>query len=206
VHQRLLAYIIYGGAALLAPLLAFGHNSECLQAKLEVIEDRVHLDIIADYGMNPLIKDEASAKQALHEALRVKVQGEMKALTDLAPLDITWRYHYDPQSPLLPSAEDTEHQLLGAHWSWPCTESSISFAVADNAKQQVMLWQPQPDKPARWVMLLAGDSSPPLSLPAASSSAAAFSYLAILAVVILALLGFCYQKVFRKPVLVVLPS
>lgn len=165
-----LAFYLYGGAVLLAPLLAYAHSTECLQARLEVIGGNVHLDIIADYGMNPVIRDEASARLALHEALRVKMNDQLKPLTDLAPLDITWRYQYDPQSPLLPSVEDTEHQLLGAHWKWPCTEAVLSLAVEESSRHQVLLWQPQAHEPARWVMLLAGDASPVLQVPQVASS------------------------------------
>jgi len=47
------------------PLSALGHGAEFLSAKLTLLpEAEVLLEVTADYGGNPLIADEAAAKQA----------------------------------------------------------------------------------------------------------------------------------------------
>ena len=160
-RARSLTRLIAGGAIVL-PLFASAHGTEFLDARLEVAAGgQVKLCIIADYGGNPMIADEAEARRALQEALRVRLNGNTLPLESLV---ISARAAPDPQSPMPRGPEDLTqpHQLLAATWAWQGRSDTIQFVVPRSNQQTVLLWMP--GTPAQWTMLIPGDEGPVIRL------------------------------------------
>ena len=165
---RFIARLFTGGAAAL-PLLAQAHDGEFLQARFEARHGVLHLQIIADYGGNPMIADEAEARRVLADALRIEV-GESKIqhrLDELAPLTIKPRAARDTQSPMPHTENDPEHphQLLAASWRWSAPDGEVRFFVPETSRQTVLFWVHEPGaSPARWTMLVSGDRTPTIAV------------------------------------------
>ncbi len=164
---RLLRFIVQliAGVASALPLLVYGHGGEFLEARLETQGGMVNLRIVAQYGDNPMIADEAEARQVLADALRIEV-GTARTnhrLDELTPLVMAPRAARDPESPMPPSTDDHAHSdnLLEACWTWAATEEDVSFFVPETSRQVVLFWMPTPgEKSPRWSMLVPGDRTP----------------------------------------------
>lgn len=164
---RLLRFIVQliAGVASALPLLVHGHGGEFLEARLEAQGGMVNLRIVAQYGDNPMIADEAGARKALADALRIEV-GTARTnhrLDELTPLVMAPRAARDPESPMPPSTDDHAHseKLLEASWNWAATEEDVSFFVPETSNQVVLFWMPSPgEKSPRWSMLVPGDRTP----------------------------------------------
>lgn len=147
------------------PLLLYGHGGEFLEARLETQGGTVNLRIVAQYGDNPMIADEAEARKVLADALRIEV-GNAKTnlrLNELTPLVMAPRAARDPGSPMPSSPDDQAHsdKLLEASWNWAATEENVSFLVPETSNQVVLFWMPTPgEKSPRWSMLVPGDRTP----------------------------------------------
>ncbi len=161
---RLIFQLIAGVASSL-PLFVYGHGGEFLEARLEAKDGMVNLWIVAQYGDNPMIADEAEARKVLADALRIEV-GTARTnhrLEDLTPLVMAPRAASDPESPMPPSTDDHAHseKLLEASWNWAATEEDVSFFVPETSGQVVLFWMPTPgEKSPRWSMLVPGDRTP----------------------------------------------
>lgn len=147
------------------PLLLYGHGGEFLEARLETQGGTVNLRIVAQYGDNPMIADEAEARKVLADALRIGVGSEKTnlRLDELAPLVMAPRGARDPGSPMPTSPDDPAHsdKLLEASWNWAATEENVSFLVPETSNQVVLFWMPTPgEKSPRWSMLAPGDQTP----------------------------------------------
>jgi hypothetical protein len=132
---------------------------EFLVAKLETGPGEVRLEITADYGANPMISDESDAKRAIRTVLRV---GE-KALEDLAPMSIEHRRAWDPAMPAY--QEGSNHELLTGVWQWKGCPPEVGFNVPSGSPNDVLLWttaEHLAGKGAKWMMLIAGDKTPPI--------------------------------------------
>lgn len=150
---------------LFSPLFVFGHACEFLVAKLEVKPDRVILEITADYGGNPLIPDEATARDAVKNIFEVYLGGQVRRLEDLEPLRFEFRTQWDPETPasFAPPPNGQDHQLLTGIWNWPPHTDFITLAVPKKNLHDALLWtkdEKLPGKDARWMLLIEGDKTP----------------------------------------------
>jgi hypothetical protein len=164
-------FILAAGGAILAPLCVFGHGAEFLSAKLTLLpEAEVLLEITADYGGNPLIADEAVAKEALMDPVRLMRGESLVPLAELSAASITqhdnWA-EFAPASYLPSDAETQAHTLITAAWRWRSSEPEIVFEMPKGKLHDVLLWtrdQTNPDAPPKWMLLLAGDRSKAISI------------------------------------------
>jgi len=164
---RLLRFIIQliAGVASSLPLLLYGHGGEFLEARLEAQDGTLNLRIVAQYGDNPMIADEAEARKVLADAVRIEVgtAGKNQRLDELTPLVMAPRAARDTGSPMPKTAEDSSHsdKLLEASWTWPATEENVNFLVPETSGQVVLFWIPAPgEKTPRWSLLIPGDRTP----------------------------------------------
>jgi hypothetical protein len=164
-------FILAAGGAILAPLCVFGHGAEFLSAKLTLLpEAEVLLEITADYGGNPLIADEAVAKEALMDPVRLLRGESLVPLAELSAASITqhdnWA-EFAPASYLPSDAETQAHTLITAAWRWRSSEPEIVFEMPKGKLHDVLLWtrdQTNPDAPPKWMLLLAGDRSKAIAI------------------------------------------
>jgi hypothetical protein len=173
MSRRSLILFILAGGAVMAPLFAFGHACEFLVARLELNGDALHLEITADYGGNPLIADEAAAREALQKILQVRSRGQGRTLEELAPLKFERRAEWDPLAPtaFAPAPDGQPHQLLTALWQWRADVGELSLAVPKGNLHDVLLWtrdEHLPGKQAQWMMLIEGENTPPIFIPRSS--------------------------------------
>jgi hypothetical protein len=164
-------FILAAGGAILAPLCVFGHGAEFLSAKLTLLpEAEVLLEITADYGGNPLIADEAVAKEALMDPVRLLRGESLVPLAELSAASITQHDNWAEFAPALylPSDAETQaHTLITAAWRWRSSEPEIVFEMPKGKLHDVLLWtrdQTNPDAPPKWMLLLAGDRSKAISI------------------------------------------
>jgi hypothetical protein len=142
-----------------------------LSAKLTLLpEAEVLLEITADYGGNPLIADEAVAKEALMDPVRLMRGESLVPLAELSAASITqhdnWA-EFAPASYLPSDAETQAHTLITAAWRWRSSEPEIVFEMPKGKLHDVLLWtrdQTNPDAPPKWMLLLAGDRSKAISI------------------------------------------
>lgn len=169
---------LLAGGAIMAPLLAFGHACEYLVAKLEVRPGAVRLEITADYGSNPMLPDEDAARIAIQRILEVRGngQGQSAPLGDLAPLVFERRQQWDPATPasFSPPPDGRQHELLHAVWNWQPAGSEIVLGVPKGCPNDVLLWTTAdhlPGKQVQWMLLIEGESTPPIALSNGSGMA-----------------------------------
>ncbi len=173
---RAITWIIAGGAWLL-PLIASGHGNEFLLAKLTLPDDgSVALEITADYSANPMLANEEEARAALQQALAVVVGDQVRRLNDLQPIRFENRTKFDPSCPLPvdPLSDSQTHMLLTALWSWKPDSPTFSFESPKENSISTLLWRVdlhKPDAKPGWVIMIAGDRSPLITLPPAPGSA-----------------------------------
>ncbi|MFN0080733.1 MAG: hypothetical protein ACKVY0_30050 [Prosthecobacter sp.] len=151
---------------LAAPLCVFGHGAEFLSAKLTLLPDaEVLLEVTADYGGNPLIADEAIAKEALIDPVRLRRNESLVPLAALSDVNITQHDNWAEFAPAAYLPADTEaqpHTLITAAWRWRSESPEIVFEMTKGKLHDVLLWtrdQTNPDAPPKWMLLLAGDRS-----------------------------------------------
>jgi hypothetical protein len=167
--ERLLQFLVIGGATL-APLFAWGHGADCVQAKLSLEGREVVLSMVADYGVNPLIADEAEARQVLASCLEFQQGDRMLPLRELGAPQYQADARFDPASPMPPMPGDDGHKLVGCVYRWSATSESLRFHVPKGSIHNVLLWKMDQGE-ARWTMLLGDESSPVLHvLPQPMSS------------------------------------
>jgi hypothetical protein len=164
-------FILAAGGAILAPLCVFGHGAEFLSAKLTLLpEAEVLLEVTADYGGNPLIADEAVAKEALIDPVRLRRNESLVPLAELSAASITQHDNWAEFAPASFLPSDTEaqpHTLITAAWRWRSSEPEIVFEMPKGKMHDVLLWtrdQTNPDAPPKWMLLLAGDRSKAISV------------------------------------------
>ncbi|HAL71651.1 MAG TPA: hypothetical protein DCP71_07745, partial [Verrucomicrobiales bacterium] len=173
MSRRSLILFILAGGAVMAPLFAFGHACEFLVARLELNGDALHLEITADYGGNPLIADEAAAREALQKILQVRSRGQGRTLEELAPLKFERRAEWDPLAPtaFAPAPDGQPHQLLTALWQWRAGVGELSPPPPQGHPPPVLLWTrgwSPPGTPAPLGVFIRGGNPPPLFLPRSS--------------------------------------
>ena len=186
------------------PLLASGHGSEMMQARFGCdAAGTITLEMTADYGGSPMLKDKEDARTALPDILRIEADGKLFKLADLAPLAFEDRDQFDPSSPMPQGPEDAgvRHQLLTAVWRWPCTAESLRFTVPKGCVHDTLFWKPETGGQPKWSMLLAGDFTPAISVPHArfSASLAVAALLFVLLLVAFARRAFVGGKSARPP-------
>lgn len=158
--------ILAAGGAVLAPLCAFGHGAEFLSAKLTLLPDaEVQLEITADYGGNPLIADEAAAKESLLDPIRLRSGDTLVLLSKIAAASISQHSNWAEFAPASYLPSDTEsqtHSLITASWRWRSETPEIVFEMPEGKLHDVLLWthdETNPAAPPKWMLLLAGDKS-----------------------------------------------
>ncbi len=151
---------------LTTPLCAFGHGAEFLSAKLTLLPDaEVLLEVTADFGGNPLIADEAVAREALIDPVRLRRHETLVPLAELSAVSITQHDNWAEFAPAAYLPSDTEaqaHTLITAAWRWRSESPEIVFEMPKGKLHDVLLWtrdQTHPDAPPKWMLLLAGDRS-----------------------------------------------
>ncbi len=153
---------------LFTPHHLWGHGCEFLSARLSLLENnsRIALQITADFSSNPLLADEAAARQALQEVLRIEHDGKTKRLSELAPLDIQPISEWKDALPasLVPPPDGQPHQLLTAHWSWQPDVEELRFSVPQGCIHDVLLWQQEPGAEVKSTLLITGDVSPAITI------------------------------------------
>jgi hypothetical protein len=168
-------HIVLAGAAVALPLSAFAHGSEFILAKMSALADGgVQLEVTADYGDNPMITSEGEAREAASSALRVKINGTARRLTECGDFLIEKRAQLDPTAPLPrdPLNEGKPHQLITAVWRSTGSDGEVSFEVPPENTQPVLLWKVEPGtaaKEVRWMMLVAGETSPAVTITRAAA-------------------------------------
>jgi hypothetical protein len=163
--------ILHSSFVILAPAGTFGHGAEFLSAKLTLLpEAEVRLEITADFGGNPLIADEAAARSALVDPVRLRVGDHLVALSDVAGASLSQHQNwaeFAPASYLPSDTEGQEHQLITAAWRWRSKTPEIIFEMPKGRMHDVLLWtrdETNPDAPPKWMLLLAGDKSKAISV------------------------------------------
>ena len=163
--RRVASVLITAGAAIALPLSVCGHGSEFLLAKVQLMKDTSLLvEITADYGENPMLSTEDEARAALKDALSVRAGNSVRPLNDVALVQFEKRAQQDPTAPL-------PRDPLAASWRWKPAEDSVCFEVPQATAQTLIMWvmdQNQPAPVTKWRMLIAGDVTPPFSLPRAA--------------------------------------
>ncbi len=142
-----------------------------MSAKLTLLPNaEVLLEITADYGSNPLIMDEAAALDALADPVRLRQSETLVPLTNLGKATITQHYNwaeYAPAAYLPAGTEGEAHTLVTSAWQWHSAEPEIVFEMQKGKLHDVLLWThdaTQPEAPPKWMLLLAGDRSRPISI------------------------------------------
>ena len=155
--------------ALAMPASSFGHATEFILAKVTPHPGGLDVEVTADYGGNPMLTNEAEAREVLSHLLRVRTGNEDASLTSVATPRFEERTTFDPTTPIPLDAEGESHphQLLWAGWSWKCRPGKIAFEVEKDAGQTVILWTPSetPGGKTHWVFLMPGELSPQLVIP-----------------------------------------
>lgn len=169
ILRPLICMLITG--AFLAPGGAMGHGAEFLSAKLTLLPDaEVLLEVTADYGSNPLIADESTAREALLDPVRVRGNEALTPLSDLAAASLTQHQNWAEYAPAsyLPSDTETQpHTLITAAWRWQSETPEIVFEMPKGKLHDVLLWTKdanRPDAAPKWMLLLAGDRSKAISV------------------------------------------
>ncbi|MEZ5386170.1 MAG: hypothetical protein R3F13_11710 [Prosthecobacter sp.] len=163
--------ILAAGGAVLAPLCALGHGAEFLSAKLTLLSDaEVRLDVTADFGSNPLIADEATARDALSDPVRLQDDGKLVQLSQFTTATYSSHQNWAEFAPASYLPSDTEgqpHQLITASWQWRSKTPEIVFEMPKEQIHDVLLWtrdETDPAAPPKWMLLLAGDRSKAISV------------------------------------------
>lgn len=166
LRHSVITIILAAGGAVLAPLCAFGHGVEFLSARLTLLpEAEVLLEVTADYGSNPMLTDEAAARAALVDPVRLRQDDVLVPLATLSASVVSenddWE-QYAPASYLPPDTSTETHQLLTAAWRWRSETPEIVFEMPKGKLHDVLLWTRDarnPDAPPKWMLLLGGDRS-----------------------------------------------
>ncbi len=202
--RRLPSFFVHliAGGAIAAPSAVSGHGSEFFQAKLALPrQGGAVLEIVADYGQNPMIENEDAAKKALPECLRLRASGNSLSLAELGELTFERRDQWPAGSPLSAATADpsARHELLALACRFKPEAQSIQFENPKGNLHDVLLWiseessQPAAAKDSqgpKWAMLLGGDLSPEIHLPSGKKT---FPLLAT-ATVTISLLALCLLK------------
>ena len=158
--------ILISAFVILAPASAMGHGAEFLSAKLTLLPDaEVRLEVTADYGGNPLISDEAAAKEALLDPIQLRSGNTLVPLSKITPASVTKHDNWVEFAPAsyLPSDTETQpHALITSAWRWRSALPEIVFEMPKGKLHDVLLWthdENNPDAPPKWMLLLAGDRS-----------------------------------------------
>ncbi len=169
--NRVIRFVARGAIAL--PLFAFGHGTEMLDARFEFDSNgALLLQVTSDYSGNPMLADEAEARAALQDALRIEFEGSTHKLSELAPMKLELRDQPDPDSPMprAPVDPSLKHQLVTATWNWQPRTKSVQFFVPKESNQTVLFWLNEPGvKDHRWSMMISGDRTPVITVPSQPS-------------------------------------
>lgn len=171
-----------------------------LVVRMDVTPPKIRLEIVAEYGENSQLKDEKAAGEAIHKSFLVQQGGKFSQLFQLAPLKMVKRKSWDSAGPdLYPSSPDGQPpQLLAGVWEWRPPEDTLKLHVPKEPQQDVLLWTLEKNPPAKqpkWLMLIAGDTSPEITV-----GGAAYRWDLIIRVgfVFLVLLGWSLMKMQKR--------
>lgn len=179
IRRGLLVPLLAAAAVALCPDSANAHLADFILAKVTAEKGRVDVELTADCSGGSMIASEAEAREVLGKVLRVRANGGSRELGALAPLQFERRTQIDPAAPVPrdPGDDARPHRLLSATWSWAGEGKTVAFEVpADAGGQSVILWTPaaKEGEQPRWVMLLSGDVSPEIAIPARPVGTIAF--------------------------------
>jgi hypothetical protein len=163
--------VLVTGLALPAPS-AFAHGNQFLCARVTIGADgHVALELTADHGDNPNIADAAQARQVLRECLQIGIGDQRLPLEHFAPLRFVEREQYSADSPTPPATDPGPHRLVVASWQTRLPGQRLVFVAKERTPLDVVLWRAdqRPALQSRWVLLIAGDTSPTFDTTAATS-------------------------------------
>jgi hypothetical protein len=169
---RAIAALVGFLIALTAP--AYPHAGEFILAKFIQGKGSIRVELTIDCTGHPLIRSEAEAHQALSKSLILHAGGRVRPLGEIAPFRYERRTAIDPETPIPKDTHDTDrpHQIVTAHWQTELPAGTITLQNAADSGQSMILWNP-PDTPGeqpRWIMLVPGDTSPPITIQPAPPS------------------------------------
>ncbi|MBL9115487.1 MAG: hypothetical protein JNJ83_10820 [Verrucomicrobiaceae bacterium] len=148
------------------------HSSEFIGAKLTTGPGRqLTVEITADYGENPMITSLNEARTSILANLEVQTEAGFVPLDMLAPIELAKHTQPDRSSPLPTDPSDKAHQLLRGTWKWqpPHGQKAVRFRVPEDVVHSTIFWlndESLPQDKRKWSMLLGGDSTPEIPLPA----------------------------------------
>lgn len=167
---------------------AFGHGGEFILAKCHTdAAGRVSLVLTVDCGQHPVLKDRAAAEAAMRDVLRVETPGGPVPLDTLAEAVPEFSAAPDPDLPLPPepAADTLPHALALLRYEWRPGVAELRFSVPAGNPHDVLFWLAGAARPAEgpvpWRILIAGDISPPVAVPAAPTERGLWLYRAGLA-------------------------
>lgn len=166
-----IVFVVMWGA-FVAPHFACGHSGDMTIARVRPHESsEVSLEITVDRHQNPHLQGVNDIATALGKVLRIHLPGGRHSmLGDLAkPLfSLSSGYEHPSPIPLGHNAFESAPELTTLTWTWRPAKSPMRVSVDPLSRHTVLLWTvaPDDDQPLEgWRILLAGDSTPPISLP-----------------------------------------
>lgn len=171
VSRSLRQHLLTWGALVL-PLFVCAHNGEFLLTKLTLKGDgtcvlRVTVDTEANFN----IQDRTQLAKAA-EGLFLITAG--KETTAFAPVAGEPKFFaetkLDPTAPVGHTAEELAkaYKLESVEWSWTPSSPKFVLRLPELSPHTVVLWLNDETKPAvksRWIMMVAEDESPLITLP-----------------------------------------
>lgn len=168
---RPIAFILNGGAWLL-PLFVYAHDGELLLARLEVRPDgRATLRVTADLEANSSLRTPAEMAKSAPGFFELSSGQAARPLGQVAGAPSFSRSErLDPEAPMGHTAEEMArtYRLENAEWSW-VPAKNFTLRVPAGSPHTFLLWVADPARPKdrqQWVMLIGGDESPLVTLPA----------------------------------------
>lgn len=152
----------------------FGHGGEFILAKCHTdAAGNVSLVLTVDCGQHPVLKDRAAAEAAMREVLQVETPAGPVPLEALAEAVPEFSAVPDPDLPLPPdpAADALPHTLALLRYEWRPGVPELRFSVPAGNPHDVLFWLAGAARPAEgpapWRILIGGDTSPPVAVPAA---------------------------------------
>jgi hypothetical protein len=191
--------VVWLALVLLTSETAHAHGIQYLLAKAQVTpEGNVRVEISADYRGNPLIENEAKAREAILGILNLQHRGQTRLVGEKTGFTFHADRVMDPtcpaQFPLPPGAG--QHELLTAITEEPIGEGEVTFGIPAGNPLDVVFWQVDAQGqalPDQKYFLIAGDTTKPLQIPPAAKGRPAWPWL-LSFMALLGLYGWSWRK------------
>jgi hypothetical protein len=165
--------LIVAALLILHPQRVEAHSADVLLARLRLQDGpEVTLQVTADVQRNPWLRHAPNPVEVLGAGLRIVLpSGRSFFLSELKKPEITLHQGFEPPSPVAITFDPGEAipELLTATWVWRPSESPLRLEVPLGNPNSVLFWKTEPrtEAPsAGWQVLVAGDQSREVTLPA----------------------------------------